>query len=118
MDNVIVQWFIQNAAIPGGITLGCLLVARFFPKKKALGIAGNFRRLGRLLSKIGNTKLGKKSMSKLEEGPIATFLGFIGMCISEFSAGLAEDNVKEDIKKKLEKTEMGKAFDQALKKSK
>ena len=101
--------------IPAAVGIVCLIFARFFPKEKALSIAKVFRKWGKLVSKLGNTKLGKKSMDRLEEGPIATLLGFIGTCISEFAAGLAEDNVTEQVKKKIDPSLL-KAFDEAIKK--
>lgn len=109
--NLLAQW-----GLPAVIGLVCFIVAKYFKKEKALSIAKKvFRPLGRKLSKFGNTKLGKKSMNKLEEGPISTILGFIGMCISEFAAGMAEDNIKEKIRSKVDPNIM-KAFEEAIEK--
>ena len=113
MSEILVS-LLSQIGIPAGVGVACLLVARFFPKEKALSVAKIFRKWGRLVSKIGNTKLGKKSMDRLEEGPISTILGFIGMCVYEFSAGLSEDNVKAEVKKKIN-PELMQAFDEAMK---
>ena len=110
-----VMSLVAQVGIPAAVGIVCLLVARLFPKEKALNAAKVFRKWGKLVSRLGNTKLGKKSMDRLEEGPIATIIGFVGMCVSEFSAGLSEDNVKEEVKRKIPQ-ELTAAFDEALKK--
>jgi len=72
------------------------LIALFawkFPKNKAIN-AGDSHGvvIGKVVSSFGNSKLGKKAMSLLEEGPIATIIGYGMSFLTGFGKGLFSDN--------------------------
>lgn len=88
--------FLLPIILPIIITLFITIFSKIFPKEKAVKIAKKCNKFGIILSKFGNTKLGKKTMDKFEEGAIVTILAFFVTCITEFSKGLILDNKKGD----------------------
>lgn len=100
-----------------GVAIPAILgiVAKIWPKEKAKNTIGPvFRKFGKLLSTLGNSRLGSKSMNAIEEGPISTIVACVIHAANEFSAGLAEDNVKEKVKEQIPK-EISDAFNEAVK---
>jgi hypothetical protein len=75
------------------VTAAVAAFVRFCPKKKLMDAVGPWAyKLGKLCSGIGNIRIGKKAMDKIEEGIICTLLG-VGMHIlNEFGRGLVSDN--------------------------
>ena len=118
-----------SIAIAVGVPMILGIIARVFPKQKALNLVGKpARKFGQIVSALGNSKLGAKAMNQIEEGPISTVTAMLIHAVKEFEAGLNEDNlvVPENpyctssvVKKKMEKKVPGdikKAFDEAFKK--
>lgn len=88
MNETLMQWGI-GIAVAGAVAA----FFRFFPKQKLMDASGPWAySLGKLLSGIGNLRISKKAMNKVEEGVICTLLG-VGMHIlNEFGRGLVSDN--------------------------
>lgn len=71
-----------------------LTIFRVVPKQRLMTWFGNlFEGLGGSLSAAGNTKLGKKSMTSVEEGPIVSFIALLTYGLQRFKVGFLKDNV-------------------------
>lgn len=88
MDSNLTVWGIGVA-----VTIAVSAFIRFFPKQKLMGIVGPAMfKAGKFISILGNTKMGKKAMDKVEEGILASLIS-IAMCgLVEFGKGLVADN--------------------------
>jgi hypothetical protein len=116
--NETLQAILINVGIPGAAFILCGIIARVFPKQKAMDITGApAEKFGRLLSAIGNTKLGKKSMDRIEEGPLSTIVAVVINMAQRFQKGLQADNIKESVEKKVDKNLM-QSYNDAMKESK
>ena len=103
-----------SIAVAVGIPVILGIIARVFPKQKALNLVGKpARRFGRVVSALGNSKLGTKAMNKIEEGPISTVTAMLIHAVKEFEVGLSEDNLKAKMEDKVP-VDIKKAFEEAL----
>ena len=91
MQETLAIWGIGLA-----VTVGVATFARFCPKQKLMDKAGPMMfKTGKALSLIGNTKLGKKAMDKLEEGVLVTIISIFVHGLTELSKGFLADNEKD-----------------------
>lgn len=94
MNETLIQWGI-------GIAVTTVVAAffRFCPKQKLMNASGPWaHNIGKILSGVGNLRIGKKAMNKVEEGPICTIVA-VGMHIlNEFGRGLVSDNNTDENK--------------------
>jgi len=114
--NEMLHTILINVGIPGAISIICLIIAHKFPKQKALDITGAAcEKFGRLVSAIGNTRLGKKSMDKLENDIISKIVDIVINGAQRFLKGCKADNIKESVEKKIDKNLLN-SFNDAMKK--
>lgn len=92
MEDAFTQTLIK-ISLPLIITGMVSIFLKYYPKQKLMNRFGPVcKKAGQLISKFGNTKIGKRSMNKLEEGVIATVACVLIHCINEFVNGLRTDN--------------------------
>ena len=113
--NETLQVILIKAGIAGAIFIISGIIARVFPKQKAMDITGApAEKFGLFLSALGNTRLGKKSMDRLEEGPISTIVAIVINMGQRFQKGLRADNLKEKMEKEVNK-DINKSYQDAVK---
>lgn len=92
MNETIMQWGI-------GLVVTSLVAAfiRFTPKQKMMDAVGPFMfGIGSLVSKFGNSKIGKKAMVKVEEGILHTLIAVAMHGLVELGKGLIADNNEQE----------------------
>jgi len=88
MDTIMVGLVI-SVVILSGITLFLKLI----PKEKAIAAAKRHAAiLGPFISGFGNTKVGKKIWSPIEEGPITTGCAYLATLFNHLPDKITEDN--------------------------
>ena len=84
---------IQQWGIGIAVTVAIAAFVRFVPKQKMMSVVGSFMfNLGKTISKFGNSKIGKKSMDKIEEGVFNTLIAVILHGFTKLGDGLKADN--------------------------
>lgn len=85
--------------VVGSILVPVILavIARVIPKHKAIATGDSLgEKLGVIVSVFGNSRLGKKTMDAIEEGPIHTLIGFLMAFLVAFGRGLNKDTTPID----------------------
>lgn len=94
MNETLIQWGIGIA-----VTTAVAAFFRFCPKQKLMDWIGPVMfGLGKTLSILGNARIGKKAMNKVEEGPLSTLIGVAMHGLVEFGRGLVSDNSTDENK--------------------
>ena len=69
---------------------------KFYPKSKAIDAGGKLGDIvGAAISAFGNSKIGRKTWSRIEEGPIVTFFAFCMAFITRAGNRMLADNYEE-----------------------
>lgn len=85
--------------VVGSIVVPVILaiIARVIPKQKAIATGDSLgEKLGIIVSTFGNSRLGKRAMDAIEEGPIHTLIGFLMSFLVAFGRGLNKDTTPID----------------------
>lgn len=85
--------------VVGSIVVPVILaiIARVIPKQNAIATGDSLgEKLGIIVSTLGNSRLGKKAMDAIEEGPIHTLIGFLMAFLVAFGRGLKKDTTPID----------------------
>ena len=94
IDMNLIQWGCGIGAVVASASF-----LKFYPKAKLqLGFDAFMYKVGKVISLLGNSKIGRKAMDTLEEGPIATLItvgvsGFLSL-----GKGLVSDYADREVK--------------------
>jgi hypothetical protein len=116
MNHNLLIVLLTTFGLPAVASIIAFSVARLMPKEKAVESGRSFgNKIGEWLDNIGNSKIGKKAMDTLEEGPISTGCRYLIAVVEGILESLDHDEVKLSVEKKIN-TDITKAFDEAMRK--
>jgi hypothetical protein len=116
MDKGLLVKILLGVGIPTIASAISLFALRVFPKDKAAGSGRSLgRKIGIWVDTIGNSKIGKKAMDTLEEGPMSTACRWAISVIEGILEVVDHDEVKLSVEKKIN-SDITAAYNEAMNK--